>query len=121
MKERSSALAYALFANNNTSDPTARVFTTSDLATSGTNQLPLNTWSHLTMTWASSTLRLYVNGTQVSSRTAAGSLTTGTGPLRIGGNSFSSQWFSGRIDELRVYRRALSASEIAADMTRAAP
>ena len=98
-----------------------RVFTTSDLATSGTTQLPLNTWSHLTMTWASSTLRLYVNGTQVSSRAAAGSLTTGTGPLRIGGNSFSSQWFSGRIDELRVYRRALSASEIAADMTRATP
>ena len=121
MKERSSALAYALFANNNASDPTARVFTTSDLATSGTNQLPLNTWSHLTMTWASSTLRLYVNGTQVATRAAAGSLTTGTGPLRIGGNSFSSQWFSGRIDELRVYRRALSAAEIAADMGRAAP
>ena len=121
MKERASALAYALYANNNTSDPTARVFTTSDLATSGTTQLPLNTWSHLTMTWASSTLRLYVNGTQVSTRAAAGSLTTGTGPLRIGGNSFSSQWFSGRIDELRVYRRALSASEIAADMTRATP
>ena len=33
MKERASALAYALFANNNTSDPAARVFTSSDLAT----------------------------------------------------------------------------------------
>ena len=73
------------------------------------------------MTWASNTLRLYVNGAQVASRTTSGSLTTGTGPLRIGGNSFRSEWFDGRIDEVRVYHRALSASEISADMNRAAP
>jgi hypothetical protein len=121
MKERASNFAYALFANNNTSDPAARIFTSSDLSTNPNGQLPLNTWSHLAMTWASNTLRLYVNGTQVASRTTSGSLTTGTGPLRIGGNSFRSEWFDGRIDEVRVYRRALPASEIAADMNRAAP
>jgi hypothetical protein len=121
MKERATNFAYALFANNNTSDPAARVFTSSDLSTNPNGQLPLNTWSHLAMTWVPNTLRLYVNGTQVASRTTSGSLTTGTGPLRMGGNSFRSEWFDGRIDEVRVYRRALPQSEIAADMNRAAP
>jgi hypothetical protein len=121
VKERSSSLSYALYANSSGSRPTARLFTTSDLATSGTAQLGLSTWSHLTMTWSGSTLRLYVNGTQVSSRTVSGSLATGTSPLRIGGRIGASEWFNGRIDELRVYRRALSATEITADMNRAVP
>jgi hypothetical protein len=121
LKERSTSLSYALFANNNLSRPTARLFTTSDLATSGTARLALNTWSHLAMTWDGTTLRLYVNGAQVSSRTVSGSLATGTGVLRIGGRSGASEWFNGRIDELRVYRRALPASSIVADMNRAVP
>jgi hypothetical protein len=121
MKERASNFAYALFANNNTADPAARIFTSSDLSTNPNGQLPLGTWSHLAMTWSPNTLRLYVNGTQVASRSTSGSLSTGTGPLRLGGNSFRSEWFDGRIDEVRVYRRALPQSEIAADMNRAAP
>jgi hypothetical protein len=36
--------------------------------------------------------------------------------LRIGGNAVWNEWFQGRIDEVRVYNRALSAAEIAADM-----
>ena len=34
-------------------------------------------------------------------------------PLKIGGNAVWGEWFDGRIDEVRVYRRALSAAEIA--------
>ena len=42
-----------------------------------------------------------------------------TGALRIGGNgTWSDEWFAGLIDEVRVYNRALSASEIQADMAR---
>jgi hypothetical protein len=39
-----------------------------------------------------------------------------TGPLRIGGNSIWSEWFAGLIDEVRVYNRALGATEIEQDM-----
>ena len=42
-----------------------------------------------------------------------------TGVLRIGGDSiWSDEWFSGLIDEVRLYNRALTAAEIQADMTK---
>jgi hypothetical protein len=40
---------------------------------------------------------------------------TSTSPLRIGGNGVWPEWFSGVIDEVRVYNRALSTAEIATD------
>ena len=40
-----------------------------------------------------------------------------TAPLRIGGNSIWGEYFSGLIDEVRVYNRALTAAEVQADMT----
>ena len=58
-----------------------------------------------------STLRLYVNGTQVASTAHTGSITTSTNPLQIGGDSIYGQFFAGLIDERprlqrRAYRRA---------------
>ena len=81
----------------------------------GTASLPLNVWSHLASTFDGSVVRLYVNGTLVSSTTVSGSMAPSTGPLRIGGNSVWSEWFAGSIDEVRVYDRALSAGEIQQD------
>jgi Concanavalin A-like lectin/glucanases superfamily len=51
----------------------------------------------------------------VSSRATTGAIATSTLPLRIGGNAVWGEWFAGRIDEVRIYNRALSAAEIAAD------
>ncbi len=82
----------------------------------GTSSLATNTWSYVAGTWDGATLRVYVNGTQVASKAVAGVLTTTTNPLRIGGNSRWGEYFSGKIDEVRVYNRALSASEIQNDM-----
>jgi Concanavalin A-like lectin/glucanases superfamily len=65
------------------------------------------------------TLRVYVNGTQVASRAVSGPITISSGALRIGGNAVWGEYFSGLIDEVRVYERALSAAEIAADKDRA--
>ena len=44
-----------------------------------------------------------------------GSILGSTGALRLGGSQ-ARDWFRGRIDEVRIYDRALSAGEIAADM-----
>jgi hypothetical protein len=43
------------------------------------------------------------------------------GPLRIGGNAVWGEFFQGRIDEIRVYNRALSLSEIQADISAPIP
>ena len=59
---------------------------------------------------------MFVNGVQVSSRAVSASVAVGTGALRIGGNAIWSEWFSGLIDEVRVYDRALAAQDIHADM-----
>jgi chitodextrinase len=78
--------------------------------------LGTGTWAHLAATYDGSTLRLYVNGTAVSSIAKSGSLRTSTNPLQIGGDSLYGQYFQGLIDEVRVYNVALSAPQIQADM-----
>ena len=84
--------------------------------TYGPSDLPTNTWSHVAGTWDGSTLQVYVNGTLVASRAVSEMLTNTTNPLRIGGNSMWGEYLAGRIDEVRIYNRALSQSEIQNDM-----
>ena len=73
----------------------------------GTAALTANTWSYLTETYDGSTLRLYVNGTQVASTAHTGTIATSTNPLQIGGDSIYGQYFAGLIDKVRVYNVAL--------------
>jgi chitodextrinase len=80
------------------------------------NTIPINSWSYLTLTYDGAMLRLYVNGVQVSSIAKTGTIETNSNPLRIGGNSTYGEYFKGRIDEIRIYNRALSQLEIQSDM-----
>jgi len=82
----------------------------------GPNSLTANTWAHLAETYDGATMRLYVNGVQVASHAQTGAIATSTNPLQIGGDSIYGQYFAGRIDEARIYNRALSQAEIQADM-----
>jgi hypothetical protein len=59
---------------------------------------------------------LYVNGTLVRTRAVTGNITTSADLLRIGGNAVWDEYFNGLIDEVRIYNRALSVSEIQTDM-----
>jgi glucose/arabinose dehydrogenase len=79
-------------------------------------QLPLSTWSHLAATYDNAVLRLYVDGVQVASRLQTGPIQTSTGALTLGGDLLYGQYFAGRIDEVRIYGRALSQAEIQQDM-----
>jgi hypothetical protein len=117
LKEQPSDLIYALYAGDATGRPAAHVFTTADKGFSGTTGTPLNAWTHLAATYDGATLRLYVNGVQSSSKAVTGSIRASAGVLRIGGNgSWGNEWFSGLIDEVRLYNRALTAAEIQTDM-----
>ncbi|MGE0026858.1 MAG: LamG domain-containing protein [Thermoleophilia bacterium] len=79
--------------------------------------LTAGTWTHLAVTFDGAQLRFYRNGVLVTSTAAAGSILTSTGVLRIGGNQVWGEWLDGRIDEVRVYNRALTAAQITSDMT----
>ena len=78
--------------------------------------LPINTWTHLATTFDGATVRLFVNGTQVASRAEPTPLTSSTATLQIGGNAYSDEFFAGRIDEVRIYNRALTVGEIQSDL-----
>jgi hypothetical protein len=82
----------------------------------GTVPLTANTWAHVAATYDGATMRLYVNGVEVSSRAQTGAIATSTNPLQIGGDSFYGQYFTGLIDEVRIYNQALSVDEIQSDM-----
>jgi glucose/arabinose dehydrogenase/PKD repeat protein/chitodextrinase len=77
---------------------------------------PLNTWTHVAVSFDGNQLRLYVNGTQVATRGANGTIQTVANPLWIGGNQPYGEYFQGLIDEVRVYNRALTATDIQTDM-----
>ncbi len=87
----------------------------------GPGSLPQDQWSHVAATYNGSTLRLYVNGVQVTSQSRTGNLLTTSLPLRIGGNTYASEFFQGRIDDVRIYNRALLATEIQSDMNTPLP
>jgi hypothetical protein len=75
--------------------------------------LPINTWTHLAVTYSGSTLTFYRNGVAVATSNASGALSPTTGTLQIGASQFG-EYFQGFIDEVRIYNRALSNTEIQA-------
>jgi glucose/arabinose dehydrogenase/PKD repeat protein len=82
----------------------------------GTSNLAANAWTHLAATYDGAMLRLYVNGTQVSSTARSGSIKASAGPLTFGSDPLYGQYLAGRIDEVRIYNSALTQTQIQTDM-----
>ena len=119
-KEMPNGAVYNLYAYEDADLPVASFNDGADYrVTTGPSQLPINTWSHLVATYDRQTLRIYVNGVQVASRAYTSNIQTSTGALRIGGNSIWGEYFNGVIDELRIYNRALTATDIQGNMATA--
>ena len=98
------------------SSPPAGTFAGANANIYGPAALATNTWSHIAATYDGAALRLYLNGTLVSSQARTGAISTSTNPLQIGGDSIYGQFFQGAIDEVRIYNRALTQAEIQTDM-----
>lgn len=79
--------------------------------------VPRLTWIHIAGTYDGSIARLYVHGQEVDNEAVTGRFRPDTTPFILGGNGNGpvgvSERFPGRIDEVMLYRRALSAAEIA--------
>jgi hypothetical protein len=79
----------------------------------GGTALSTNTWYHVAATYDGSAKKLYLDGNLDGS--SSGVLSTGTANAKAGRQpAISGQYFSGILDDIRVYDSALSASEVAA-------
>jgi len=83
----------------------------------GDGMPPKNTWTHLAGVYDGAMARLYVNGTEVANQALTGAFAADTTPVILGGNGndasgVPTELFPGRIDELMLYARALSPTEI---------
>jgi hypothetical protein len=78
--------------------------------------LSLGQWSHVAVIFNGTQAQFYVNGTLVATRPVAASITARGNQLRIGADANTQQFYRGMIDDLRVYNRALTASEVQSDM-----
>lgn len=71
-----------------------------------------NTWYHIAATYDGATMKLYVNGTLDASMAQTGSVTANS-TFNIGYSYEMARVFSGGMDEIRVWKKALTAAEIA--------
>jgi len=79
------------------------------------NDIGGNTWIHLVGTYDGAKWNLYRNGALVASHSAAGALSITNGNWAIGatGNGWGDNYV-GNVDEVAIYNKALSASQVAA-------
>lgn len=70
-----------------------------------------NVWSHVAVIYDGATARIYLNGVEDATAEWSGALCQNNHPIRIGdGGTLAS--FAGRLDEVRLFDRALSDREI---------
>lgn len=82
--------------------------------------LSTNQWKHITMTYDGAQKIIYINGVQVSSEAATGTLAFG-GQLWAGARSGPQEFFKGDIDDLKVYNYARTPAQVAYDYNRGKP
>ena len=116
IKENTNGLAYALYASAGNSKASGHVSTPNEFNAMSTSNIPTNAWTHLASTYDGATLRLYVNGTLVSSTAVIGNMPNSSGALRLGGNNVWGEWFQGQLDEVRLYNTVLTQTQIQNDM-----
>ena len=72
----------------------------------------LNEWSSIGFTYNGTHLTHYINGVGDTPIACTGNINTQSKDLDIGRYALGSTYFNGTIDEIRIYNRSLSASEV---------
>jgi hypothetical protein len=75
--------------------------------------LPLGRFTHVAAVYDGASSTVYLNGVRVGSKTATALPThANTTPLHLGADSMGANTFSGVLDEVRIFDRALSANDV---------
>jgi len=78
-----------------------------------------NQWHYVVVTYSGSTVILYIDGVKIGTKSTSGALPeTSAKPIRIASNSRitpppASNFFTGNVDEVRVWKDDLTATEVA--------
>ena len=75
-------------------------------------QLAVGSWYHVAVTYDGSTVTIYVNGAYDYSGTCSLSTNDATQPLRFAADSAVPDRYGGLLDDVAIFGRALSATEI---------
>ncbi len=81
------------------------------------NSATLTQWNHLAITYGNQTASIFWNGQQIATGSVPGTFTpNATNPFYFGRDS-STRYFNGLLDDVQVWKRALTATEIQAIIT----
>jgi gliding motility-associated-like protein len=84
----------------------------SQLSAITTQAANYTSWTFLVGTYDGVSQKFYVNGVLDKTISSTGNIGYSTMGFYIGNNNELSQWFKGKIDDVRIYNRALSACEV---------
>jgi hypothetical protein len=76
------------------------------------NAIDLNTWQHMAVAFSGTACTFYKNGYSIGTVTGLGAAVSGTENAVVGNNLSNVNYFDGKIDNLIIYSRVLTASEI---------
>ena len=82
------------------------------LNSTSTTGLAVGSWSHCVATYDGSIMRFYLNGAADGTASGAFAVDTNTAALYIASQTGTAQFLDGRLDEVRIYNRVLSATEV---------
>jgi hypothetical protein len=106
---------YAFFVDNSTGVSAIGFGTGWAISTSVArvnNAITLNTWQHVSVTFSGTACTFYKNGYSIGTVTGLVAAVSGTENAVVGNNLSNVNYFDGKIDNLIIYSRALTASEI---------
>ncbi|WP_213190589.1 LamG-like jellyroll fold domain-containing protein [Cloacibacterium caeni] len=78
----------------------------------GGNPNNVGTWYHFVMTYDGTTAKMYRNGQLMGSMTKSWNTINNSDIFKLGVGVGGEQWFNGLIDDLKIYDRAVSDSEV---------